>query len=242
MKRHYIKTSFFGVALFAATLSCALPVNGTTVPSATADATTTILNADFTTSDGGFTTDNETVWKNVSNRGWQAIGRIGTQNLSIDAYLTSPEIDLTGYSDASFTFDHSAWLARNDRPSDVLHVEVLVGDKTEEVNDHVTWPESNVIDEKVNAGTISLAAYAGKKIRIQFHYTSTVVEAMAWAIKNITVTGSPSTSGIQKVEAATGLDLSKPYQIYTVDGRKATNGEKGILLYRQGSQTWKVMK
>ncbi|MDE5919420.1 MAG: choice-of-anchor J domain-containing protein, partial [Duncaniella sp.] len=38
-----------------------------------------------------------------------------------------------------------------------------------------------------NAGDISLAAYAGKKIQIAFRYTSTTAGGGTWEVKNVSI-------------------------------------------------------
>lgn len=204
----------------------------------------TIYTADFKQNDGGFTTDNETVWKSLdSNWGWKGTGRLGATIIAaLDAYLTSSEIDLTGYKDATLSFSHVVSGSRQYTPSDVLFVEVVDGDKVTELNDKVTWPAGTDFTP-VNSGKVSLKDFVGKKIKVQFHYTCTTVEACVWAIQNMTITGVESGNGIQSVTTSKGLDLTQPYEMYTLGGTKATdNAGHGLRIIKQGGKTWKLMK
>lgn len=201
----------------------------------------TVYSADFTQSDGGFTTDNPSVWKsNDATYGWKGTAFIGGHNLSLEALLTSGEIDLTGYKDATLSFDHV--VSRAASPKDVLYVEVISDGKTDVLNDHVTWP-AGTDWTPVSSGDISLSSYAGKKIQIQFHYTSTVVEACVWAIKDLKITGSRADSGISGVTTDARPDFSKPYQAYSVSGAAMSrDARNGIMIIRQGGKTWKLVK
>lgn len=245
----FLLTALAGLTLSAAPVFAQHVAPSAAVPAAEA-AATTILNADFNTGDAGFTTDNNTVWKLQSGKGWRAFGRIGTANRAIDAFLTSPVIDLTGYADATLTFTHYAWMADNDQPADVLSVEVAdpsvpdgqVEDNPVKLNDAIQWPTGQSSTEEVNSGAVSLKAYTGKQIKLRFHYTGTTVENLIWLIKNVTVTGTPLSAGIEGVTAGSGLDLTKPFSVYTVDGRQADATAKGLLIYKQGTKVWKVVK
>lgn len=245
----FLLTALAGLTLSAGQVF-AQHVEITAAAPAAEAAATTILSADFTTGEAGFTTDNNTVWKLQSGKGWRAFGRIGTANRAIDAFLTSPVIDLTGYSGATLTFTHSAWMADNDAPADVLSVEVAdpsvpdgqVEDNPDKLNDAIQWPTGQSSTEEVNSGVVSLNDYAGKQIKLRFHYTGTTVENLIWLIKNVTVTGTPLSAGIAGVTAGTGLDLTKPFSVYTVDGRQTSSAAKGLLIYKQGSKAWKFVK
>lgn len=214
------------------------------VSAASADeATTTIYSADFKTSEGGFTTDNEMCWKSTDpTYGWKGTGFIEGSNLMLESNLTSGEIDLSGYSDATFSFSHV--VSRSTAPSEALHVEILDGDKVTEVNDQVTWPAGTDWNP-VNSGEISLKDYVGKKIRIQFHYTSTTLEACIWAINSLTITGIKTVNGINEATTATDArpDFSRAYEVYTIDGRRGNGAAtKGVKIIKQGNKTWKMIR
>lgn len=212
------------------------------VPAAESAEQTTIYQANFVEEDGGFTTDTPMIWKKNDTRGWQAFGRIGTTNMAIDAYLTSEEIDLTGYTDASLSLTQIASLAKNDDPSMVLHVEILEGDKVTEINDRLNWPDGSNYDP-VSSSNVRLSEWAGKKIRVQFHYTSTTVEALIWAISSLTIQGTPSATGIAQATANQAFDATKPYAIYSVNGTKlASLSAPGVKIVRQNGRTWKLMR
>lgn len=207
------------------------------------EATEVIYNATFTASDGGFTTDNDMVWKSMDSKyGWKAFGNFGGTNVALDAYLTSPEVDLTDYKDVTLSFDHI--VSRASSPSDVLYVEVIADGKTTAIDKNkITWPEGTNWTS-INSGKISLDEYVGKKIQIQFHYTSTSVEACIWAIQAMSIVGTNTTSGIHDVTVENKFDPSKPYEVYTVGGLKINDNAsyRGVRIIRQGGKAWKAVK
>lgn len=237
-------TAAFLLSLSSLCAAAQMSVDHTVVSAASDDeATTTIYSADFKTSDGGFTTDNEMCWKSTDpTYGWKGTALIGGGIVMLESNLTSGEIDLGGYSDASFSFSHV--VSRSTAPSEALHVEILEGDKVTEVNGQVTWP-AGTDWIPVNSGEISLKNFAGKKIRIQFHYTSTSLEACVWAINSLTITGTKTTSGISEAATVTDArpDFSRAYEAYTIDGRKVNGAaSKGVRIIKQGNKTWKVIR
>lgn len=195
----------------------------------------TILAATFTSDDGGFTTDDTSIWKRSSSYGWTGTGYKNKQNTAADAMLTSPEIDLTDYAEASLQFSHAVNFASS--PSDVLTVEVICDGAFTSLNDAVAWPTGSSWTFK-ESGTVSLNAFVGKKIRIAFHYTSTTAEASTWEIKSLNVTGRKTTS----ISEPTHIDPTQSFDIYTIDGRKADASAHGLLIIRQGGKAWKVVR
>lgn len=153
--------------------------------------------------------------------------------------LTSPEIDLTGFSEATLTFNHAINFCKS--PESTFSVEVIC-DGTTTALDGITWPAGNNWTF-IDSGEISLNSYAGKKISIVFHYKSNDSEAGTWEIKRMTVTGKRTTTRIDGTTADSMPDMQKPYKAYTADGQRIASPKdyKGIMIIVQDGKTWKVM-
>ena len=206
----------------------------------------TIYKATFTSETGNFTTTNITVpnndfevWTQDSKYGWKGTGYANNRTYAAEALLTSPEIDLTGFSEATLTFNHAVNFCKS--PQTTLCVEVLC-DGTTTTLDGITWPTGNNWTF-IDSGEISLNAFAGKKINIVFHYKSNDTEAGTWEIKKMSVTGTRSTTGISSVTQSGVPDMSKPYKAYSIDGKSITSPRdyKGIMIIVQDGKTWKMM-
>lgn len=206
----------------------------------------TIYNATFTSEEGGFTTTNITVpysgfeiWTRDTKYGWKGTGYANNKTYAAEAMLTSPEIDLTGLSEATLTFNHAVNFCKS--PQSTFSVEIVCGGTTTALSG-ITWPAGNNWTF-IDSGEISLNAFAGKKISIVFHYKSNDSEAGTWEIKRMAVTGKRSTSSINNATTASAPDLSKPYRAYTIDGQEVASPKdyKGIMIIVQGGKTWKVM-
>lgn len=204
----------------------------------------TIYQALFTSGDGGCTATNDAlpyegfeVWTLDTKYGWKGTGFANYESHAADATLLTPEIDLSDCTEATLTFSHAANFFAD--PADVLSVEAIC-DGNREALEGIEWP-AGTNWTFVESGEVSLSQYAGKKIRIAFHYTSTDTEAGTWEIRRMTVTGKKDASAIYNTtNSPTGFDPSQPYDIYTTDGRKAeTKPRQGIVIIRQGGKTWK---
>ena len=205
----------------------------------------TIYSATFTADDGNCTIHNTTVpydgfsvWQRDSKYGWKGTGFLNYTDYACDASLLTPEIDLTGYASATLSFSHAANYFAS--PAEALAVEVVCDGQTTALSG-INWPRGNNWTF-VESGDISLNEFAGKKIRIAFHYTSTTSEAGTWEVKSVAVKGKKLASGISAAEADKGkFDPSLPYETYTLDGRKATNTQqRGLVIIKQGSKKIKV--
>lgn len=101
-----------------------------------------------------------------------------------ESWLISPEIDLTGYTDCYFTFEHAG---------------LYFGEISEEATvwitkDEVEW-EQLVIQQDgypndwtfVEAGNWDLSSYSGSKVKVGFRYRSTATKAGTWEVRNVAV-------------------------------------------------------
>lgn len=113
-----------------------------------------------------------------------------------DVTCESPEIDLTGVSDAELTFEY---VVNNYKKNNVMiDVADFNGYAYVMIRESGTsaW---NVLSEVKaeafrwnpwSAGSYSMKNYVGKKVRIGFRYVSTADVAGTWEVKNLKITGS----------------------------------------------------
>lgn len=206
----------------------------------------TIYNPYFTTETGNCTITTTTkpsanfdIWTRSTKYGWMGKAFYNNKNYASDATLTTPEIDLTGYSDVTLSFSHAVNFCSN--PAAALSVTVVCDDSNTKV-DNVNWPKGSNWTF-VESGDISLKQYAGKRIKIAFRYTSTESEAATWEIKTMTIKGTKQASSIENTYITNkGFDSSKPYYIYRIDGKAANKNEHGIMIIRQNGISYKIMQ
>ena len=213
----------------------------------------TIYTANYKTTDGSCTlelTKNPTsdvdVWIRTPQYGWKATGSVkeGSNtyytSYASEGYLVTPELDLTAYKSAKVSFSHTVNYAAT--PSDVLSVEVRDGENTTTLNG-INWPAGNNWTF-VESGDIDLTAFAGKKIYLAFHYTSTASESSTWEVRDIAVTGIKGTTAINAATAdSNSFDPSKPYTTYDLSGRHIKNGNHhGVCIVKQDGNVFKIMR
>lgn len=209
--------------------------NGGTTPS----EDETVYHALFTEATGGFTTDNGEIWKTNTKYGWTGKGFINNQKTEADASITSPEIDLTDYDEATLTFSHAVNFAAS--PADVLGVEVVSEGQTTRLT-NIQWPAGNNWNFQTS-GEIALGNFNGKKIRIVFHYTSSTEEASTWEIKEMTITAKRKANSIDHVTTTeSDFNPDLPYETYHLDGSKADKQANGIIIIKQGTKVWKIAR
>ena len=217
----------------------------------------TIIDLDFTSSDGGCSTSiaknessNANIWVQTSSYGWKATAFVSStkKNYAADATLTLPEIDLSEYEDAKLTINQAVNYAYG---KGLDYLSVLVKTTDPEEGTSIT----KLSDFSVPASdswtfadyTLDLSQFCGNKATISFRYTSDATICCTWEIKYATVTGTKSTDGIQAPTRSFtygGIDMTKPYDTYTVDGRKTTltDNSKGIFILKQGNNTRKIAR
>lgn len=164
------------------------------------DPSTAIFYEPFATNLGKFTTYSvigEQTWVyNGTYKCAYITGFVDTNNDGIsenhanEDWLISPTIDLTGKTNVFLTFDHA--LRYNANPSQDATVwastDYESGDPTT-----ATWVQIPTALKDganwnfVNVGDVSLAAVAGKKVKIALVYKSTNSRAGTWEVKNFVV-------------------------------------------------------
>ncbi|MFV0391760.1 MAG: DUF6359 domain-containing protein [Paludibacteraceae bacterium] len=117
-------------------------------------------------------------------------GYVSSQNRANEDWLISPEIDLSGKTNAILTFDHAlrynatpasdatVWISENYTSG--LPATASWAQLPTAFTDGSTW-------DFVNIGDISLAEYTGKKIKIALKYKATTTKAGTWEVKNFVV-------------------------------------------------------
>jgi hypothetical protein len=154
-----------------------------------------IFSATLTDNLGDFKAVNvsgEEMWHFDPNGYAYVSGFVENSNKANEAWLISPEIDLTTVETARLTFDHVVRYFANPATEATLWVsENFVDDQSPAV---ATWTQ--LVTEPFTdpgswtfgtSGEISLTAFAGKKIRIGFKYISTTAKAGSWELKNFLV-------------------------------------------------------
>lgn len=234
---------------------------GTVTPDPTPDTPTeeTIYTADYMKSKGNCTESivkNESsysnIWTQTSKYGWKASAYTSSdkKNHVADATLSLPEIDLTDYQSATLTLNQAINFAKG-KALDYLSVEATVIDdetgekETSKLTDLAVPSKDNWTFGKYD---LDLSQYCGSKVILSFHYTSDANICCTWEIKDLTITGTKTTTGINTPICVTDgngiIDFNKPYQVFTIDGRQVTStqGQKGVVIIRQGNATRKMVR
>ena len=182
------------------------------------------------------------IWRYISASGvYSANASVNKEAHEGEATLSTKEIDLSGYEDITLEFEHSLYGGSYNN----LLVEIESEGETESV-DVPVWPNTSS-RRYVSSGTIFLGRYAGKKIKVVFHYTADAEDCPDWRIRSIDIKGKKTTTGIHSVNVGTTTqpDYSKPYEAYTLDGCKVphlSTNYKGIVIIKQAGRTWKVYR
>lgn len=230
---------------------------GSVNPDPNPDATkVNIYQAIFTSHDGGCkesiisnSSPHDNIWTRTSQYGWQATAynKSNKSNHAAEATLTLPEMDLTGYDDAKLTISQAVNFAKG-KALDYLKVELKSVDPKDG-----TVKISQLSDFKVIESnswifydfTFDLSHYCGTKSTISFRYKSDKDICCTWEIKKAAITGKKTATGIKETttEPKDFIDFSKPYDVYSIDGRKLTPSQtnvNSIVIIRQNSKVIKM--
>ena len=212
-----------------------------------------VYQATFTSNDGGCkesiisnSSPHDNIWTRTSQYGWQATAYKGS-NYAAEATLSLPEVDLTGYDDAKLTINQAINFAKG-KALEYLKVEL----KSIDTSDG-TVEETQLTDFDVPSQdswiyydyTLDLSQFVGTKATISFRYTSDDNMCCTWEIKKATITGTKNSTGIKETttEPKDFIDFSKPYDVYSIDGRKLTPSQtnaNSIVIIRQNSKVIKM--
>lgn len=228
---------------------------GSVDPDPNPDATkVNVYQATFTTNDGGCkesivsnSSPNPQIWKCDPQYGWKGTAYNKGSKYEAEATLSLPEVDLTDYDDAKLTIsqavnfadskalDYLSILVRSVEPEDgAVDISPLSDFKVKESNYWIFYDF-----------TFDLSHYCGTKSTIFFRYTSDVNMCCTWEIKKATITGTKNSTGIKETttEPKDFIDFSKPYDVYSIDGRKLTpslTNANSIVIIRQNSKVIKM--
>lgn len=202
----------------------------------------------FTEDLGDFTIENKVmdepltyVWSwGGANYGAKASAFTAGESYPSEAWLISPEIDLTGISQTEMVFEHVV----NKFP-DLEFAKAnctLWGRKAGGEWEQITIPEytDNTSWTFGTSGTISLAKFEGAKMQFAFKYVSETGKSGTWEVKNLVING---VAGAAK--AAAKLDV--PYQtlnaVYFYNGSEWVVPANFVVLnpdtYAEMGQTYK---
>lgn len=116
---------------------------------------------------------------------------LNNTNYDADARLVSPEIDLSGYTSASASFEQALnFFSSTDQAKKEALFEVSTdGGSTWTPVAIPNYPDS-MSWTFVSTGSIDLSAYAGKKIKVAFHYIGTAAKSGTWELNKLNVYGT----------------------------------------------------
>lgn len=161
---------------------------------------TTIFEESFATSQGDFTIENyklpeggSYVWKWDSEYKYMKASAFISGAKASEAWLISPEVNLTNYNNITLTFDNI--LNHLNGATADKYVTVQVKETSSD-----TWTKVNVegygngSSWDKSSASADLNAFSGKKIQFAFKYTSDTSVAPTWEVYNIKVIANNSGS------------------------------------------------
>ena len=123
------------------------------------------------------------VWKQDKTYGMKASAFYNSQNNAAESNFISPEFTIPA-AGATLYINHALNFLKGHERADFVAVQVICGETTEDLA-LSTWPAGT--DYTYVDATASLAQYAGKTIKIVFHYKSTTECAPTWEIKTLNI-------------------------------------------------------
>ncbi|MDE6134082.1 MAG: choice-of-anchor J domain-containing protein, partial [Muribaculaceae bacterium] len=127
-------------------------------------------------------------WKTYNNAGYlNASAFKDGSAVASTAYMVSPEIDLTGATGCTLSFEHAAKFQTTLKDLCGIVAREKGADTWTDLT-IPTWPEAGSWTF-VSSGNVDLSAFDGKVIEVAFRYGSSTAGADTWEIKNLTVNG-----------------------------------------------------
>lgn len=215
-----------------------------------------VYQATFTSNDGGckesiISNDSpyDNIWTRDAKYGWKATAYNSSNksNHAAEATLSLPEVDLTGYDDAKLTINQAINFAKG-KALEYLKVELKSVDASDGTVEETQLTDFDVPSEDswtYYDYTLDLSHVVGTKATISFRYKSDANMCCTWEIKKATITGTKNSTGIKETttEPKDFIDFSKPYDVYSIDGRKLTPTQtnvNSIVIIRQNSKVIKM--
>ena len=191
-------------------------------------------NETFATDQGSFVIDNVNigelnyVWSHAEYDGnayMKASAYANKKNNESESWLVSPTIDMTNMAEATLKFTQCInKYFGNVEDEATLWVKEENGEWIKQTIEYPAIPEKETFSS-FEEQPVSLNAFAGKKIKIGFKYTSTDTTAGTWEINNISVTGV--VTSIENIETET-KNTNAP--MYNLAGQRVNNTYKGIVI------------
>lgn len=212
-----------------------------------------IYQATFTANDGGCkesivsnSSPHDNIWTRDAKYGWKATAYNGSNN-EAEATLSLPEVDLTEYDDAKLTISQAVNFAKGNA---LKYLKIVVRSVDPEDGAVEISPLSDFkVPEKdswmYSDFTFDLSYFCGTKATISFVYKSDNHICSTWEIKKATITGKKTSTGIKinTFDQNDSIDFSKPYDVYSIDGRKLNPSQVktgGIIIIRQNGKVMKM--
>ena len=227
---------------------------GSIDPDPNPDATeVNVYQATFTTNDGGCKENiisndspHDNIWTRAAKYGWKGTAYKGSK-YEAEATLSLPEVDLTEYDDAKLNISQAVNFA-DSKALDYLSIIVRSVEPEDGAVEISPLPGFNVPAKDswiFYDFTFDLSHYCGTKSTISFRYKSDKDICCTWEIKKATITGKKTATGIKETttEPKDFIDFSKPYDVYSIDGRKLTpslTNANSIVIIRQNSKVIKM--
>ena len=123
------------------------------------------------------------VWKQDKTYGMKASAYYNKKNNASESDFISSEFTIPA-AGATLSINHALNFLSGNNRADFVAVQVISGNTTEEL-ELSAWPAGT--DYTYIDATASLAKYAGKTIKIVFHYKSTSDCAPTWEIKTLSI-------------------------------------------------------
>jgi len=183
--------SYFGVAGLKSVTYCILP-DGT--PVGTKPVEPIYSQSFMSNNQGDFTVKNvlappaiPSIWLTSTSYGMVATAFKSSVNYASEAWLISPEVDLTNQATAKMRFEHAINYVTiaNMKNEMSLHISEDNGSTWVPLTIPV-YPAGNNWTF-VGSGEINLQDYIGKKVKIAFKYMSTATKAGTWEVKNFVI-------------------------------------------------------
>lgn len=228
---------------------------GSVDPDPNPDATeVNVYQATFTSNDGGCkesivsnSSPNTQIWKCDPEYGWKGTAYNKGSKYEAEATLSLPEVDLTEYDDAKLNISQAVNFA-DSKALDYLSIIVRSVEPEDGAVDISPLPGFNVPAKDswtFYDFTFDLSYFCGTKSTISFRYKSDTNMCCTWEIKKATITGTKNSTGIKETttEPKDFIDFSKPYDVYSIDGRKLTPSQtnaNSIVIIRQNSKVIKM--
>ncbi len=175
------------------------------------------------------------LWKSDSKFGAVANAYSGGAQVA-DNYLLA-EFDLSDCTDATLTFVHQTGF-NTSAPAKDTYFSILVTDDYTCVPSTTEWERldanfpalpSSGWSQETNSGNISLKAYAGRSICLAFRYTSDTSKCYGWEIRNVKVTGTMDTTGIDDIiDSEQSKDDDRAYDLTGRPVKQST--AKGVVI------------